>query len=479
MEHFKIYIIELFTLSRKCYFLTVLLSITIASCTKDDSQVPEIIDLSDDVVTSDDGPSSADLNVVFARTYGGSQTDTFQDVLATSDGGFAALGYTQSVDGDVTDNPQQINSYWMIKTDSNGEIQWSKTLGGDSDDRGQRIIQTSDGGYALAGYSQSSTGDVSENNGFYDHWIVKLDNTGSIEWEKSFGYPGSDQALSIIQTSDGGYFTSGFLDVTASGGEGNDGLQQTVETNTRSALHGVGEFWGHKLDANGNLEWRRFFGGSNNDRGYDVIQAPDDGILMVGASESNDFDISNSKGSYDFWVVRINNEGDLLWEKSFGGSQIDIAYGVAATPDGGYILAGDTRSSDGDVNTLKGNADVWLVKINDNGDLIWERTLGGTNFESARAITSIPGGYAITGGSRSTDGDVTINNGQNDIWIATVDLSGTITGEISVGGNDQDFGYGIAANTEGTIIVAGDTESTNGLLTTSNGATDAVLIKIE
>ena len=267
------------------------------------------------------------------------------------------------------------------------------------------MIQTSDGGYALSGYSRSNDGDVSGNEGFQDHWIVKLDAQGEIQWEKNYGFSGSDQAFSIIQTSDGGYFTSGFLDVTASGGEGDDLLESENDAETRAVQHGVGEFWGHKLDANGNKEWRRYFGGTNNDRAYAAVQADDGGILMVGASESDDFDISNPKGSYDFWAVRLNATGELLWERSFGGSEIDIAFAITKAQDGNYVIAGDTRSNDGDVSGFNGNADVWVIKINDQGTLLWEKTLGGTDFDSARAITTIPNGFAITGSSRSSDMD--------------------------------------------------------------------------
>lgn len=423
--------------------------------------------------------SSTGFTIDFSKTYGGSQDDTFQSVITTTDGGFAALGFSQSVDGDIIDNKEQVNMYWLVKTTSDGNIQWSKTYGGSDDDRAERIIQTNDGGYILAGYTTSTDGDITQNAGFYDHWIVKLDSAGEIQWEHSYGFSGSDQLFSIIQTTDGGYFTGGFLDVTASEGQGNKRFINPNNSNdTRAVKHGVGEFWGHKLDANGNLEWRRYFGGTNNDRVYQVAQAQDGGFLMVGASESNDFDVTESRGSYDFWAVRLDQQGNLLWEQSYGGSEIDIAYAVTTTTDGGYILAGDTRSNDLDVTNAIGSADAWLIKIDDSGNLQWQKTLGGTNFESARAIISYNEGYAITGGARSLDGDLNTNAGQNDIWIATVDISGNIITQQSLGGNNQDFGYDIASHQDG-LIIAGDTQSTNGNITANQGSVDAVLIKLQ
>lgn len=471
----------LFTLSRKRILPLLLLTLCILACSDDDGNLPDPIGNDPDTEEPDnDGDNSAsfDFTVAFTNVFGGSQDDTFHDVKATNDGGFIALGYSQSIDGDITDNTNQVNMYWLVKTDSSGNIQWSKTYGGTNDDRGEEVIQTSDGGYALSGYSRSNDGDVSGNEGFQDHWIVKLDAQGEIQWEKNYGFSGSDQAFSIIQTSDGGYFTSGFLDVTASGGEGDDLLESENDAETRAVQHGVGEFWGHKLDANGNKEWRRYFGGTNNDRAYAAVQADDGGILMVGASESDDFDISNPKGSYDFWAVRLNATGELLWERSFGGSEIDIAFAITKAQDGNYVIAGDTRSNDGDVSGFNGNADVWVIKINDQGTLLWEKTLGGTDFDSARAITTIPNGFAITGSSRSSDMDVTENNGQNDFWIAILDTNGNLQNQRSIGGDGIDFGLGISSNTQGEIIIAGETQSTSGPLTSANGSLDAVLIKM-
>ena len=469
-------------LSRKrtTLLLTLLFTVLLVGCEDDQVNLPE--DTTDTSTAPPEHPndsgSNTNFTIQFSKVYGGSQEDTFREVISTTDGGFAALGYSQSVDGDIADNTEQVNMYWLVKTNSEGNIQWSKTFGGSDDDRGEHLIQTTDGGYLLAGSSTSADGDITQNAGFYDHWIVKLDASGGIQWERSYGFSGSDQLFSVIQTADGGYFTGGFLDVSASGGDGNNGFTDTNNGDTRAAQHGVGEFWGHKLDANGELVWRRYFGGTNNDRAYQVLQTQDGGILMIGATESNDFDVTDPKGSYDFWVVRLDATGNLLWEQSYGGTEIDIAYAATHSPDGGYILAGDSRSSDIDVSNPQGNADVWLVKIDDQGNLLWQKSLGGSNFESARAIIPYNGGYAITGGARSADGDVTSNNGQNDIWVATLDANGNLLKQISIGGNNQDFGYGITAS-ENALILSGDTQSSNGDLIASKGGVDAVLIKLQ
>ena len=138
---------------------------------------------------------------------------------------------------------------------------------------------------------------------------------------------------------------------------------------------------------------------------------------MVGSSESEDFDITDSNGSYDFWVVKVNSEGTKLWEKSYGGAEIDIAYAIEATGDGKFVIIGDSRSINGDVSDAKGNADMWIIQIDGLGNLLWQKSIGGTGFDTGRGIRKMnDGGFVITGNSRSSDIDVTQNKGQSDVW---------------------------------------------------------------
>jgi len=275
--------------------------------------------------SDNDAPAAPDFSgtVEWIKTFGGSNEDNTLSVVETTDGGYTLAGYTQSNDGDITDKTTTDSDYWVLKLTKEGAIVWSKTYGGSGDDRAEKIIKTSDGGYAVVGYSRSNDNDVSANEGLQDYWIVKLNATGDILWEKSFGFAGIDRAFSVIQTKDNGYFITGFLDVTASNGDGND-------QKNASQRHGVGEFWGIKLDANGTKEWRRYFGGTNNDRSYDVVETENNEFLMIGSSESDDFDISETNGSYDFWVVKVNAEGTKIWENSYGGSEIDVGYAIAS-----------------------------------------------------------------------------------------------------------------------------------------------------
>ncbi|WP_459210188.1 hypothetical protein [Aquimarina rhabdastrellae] len=445
------------------YALVISLTLGLFSCNKDD-------DTNDNSTTDTPDPQFEGV-VDWVKTFGGSKEDNALSVVETTDNAYAVLGYTLSNDGDITDKTATDSDFWLLKLDTEGTILWSKTYGGTNDDRADKLIQTSDGGFAMVGYSRSNDGDSSNNEGLQDYWIVKTDANGTLQWQKSFGFAGIDRAYSVVQTTDGGYFISGFLDVTASGGDGNS----FTKNNTR---HGVGEFWGIKLDANGEQEWRRYFGGTNNDRSYDVLQTPDNGFLMIGSSESDDFDITNSKGSYDFWLVKVNAQGTLLWQKSYGGSEIDVAYAITATGDGKYIIVGDSRSNDGNITTANGNADLWMVQIDGNGNLLWEKSLGGSQFDTGRAIHKTPdGNFVITGNSRSNDIDLSNNLGQSDIWTMLIDANANVSWQHTLGGSQSDFGNGCIGTNDSKLVVVGTTESDDHDISNNKGERDVVIIK--
>ncbi|NND61600.1 MAG: hypothetical protein HKN48_00235 [Flavobacteriaceae bacterium] len=453
-------------------FLAVAMLLLIG-CNKDDGGVTPTDDTIVDPVDDITNPPQGFLGELdFVLTYGGSGTDTASDMVEATDGSYVIVGTTESTDGDITDKTETSKDVWVLKVDAQGQKIWSKTYGGTNNDVGNSINHTSDGGYIISGYSRSTDGDVSGNEGFQDYWILKIDADGNVQWDKNYGFLGGEQAFNTFQTEDGGYFAGGFLDVTGSGGAGND--------DGRSSRHGVGEFWGIKMNSNGDKVWRRYFGGSNNDRCYDALQTEDGGFLMIGASESFDFDITDDKGSYDYWVVRVDDAGNLLWTKSFGGLEIDIAYGVTHSKDGNYIIVGDARSTDQDVSNPIGNADLWVVKFRDDGSMIWEKSLGGTAFDSAKNIYPLDSGsYVISGSSRSSDGDVSENKGENDAWVLIIDSNGALQFEMSIGGAGLDFGNHAMETSDNKIILVGDSTSNDGNIPQNRGSSDFMVVKIK
>ncbi|WGH74399.1 hypothetical protein P8625_09780 [Tenacibaculum tangerinum] len=415
-------------------------------------------------------PSSNTPEISFVKTFGGTVNESGRSVISTLDNGYLVAGYTQSIDGDITTTKKTVqNDFWVLKFDADDNLQWQKTYGGSKDDKAFQIIQTNDAGFAVVGHGKSNDGDVQTNEGFDDVWVLKLNSDGTIAWEKTIGFSGADQGFSIIQTSDTGFFVGGILDVTASGGLGNSKLTKK---------HAGGDYWGIKLNASGDIEWRNYFGGTNTDICYDVTETAD-GYLLVGTSDSNDVDVKNNQGSYDFWVVKTDKSGQMLWEKSYGGTEIDEARAIAKTNDGNFIIVGETRSSDKDVSKNNGGADVWAIKINTEGKLLWQKNYGGASFDVGRSISkTLDGNFLISGSSRSSDNNLE-NKGQNDAFIIKISSNGNLLWQKTVGGTEIDFCYDAVALANGTIIAVGESSSSNQDITTNKGFSDLLIIKLK
>ena len=379
---------------------------------------------------------------------GGSEEDIVKKVVATNDGGFVLVGNTKSIDGYFEIKDRIGNDVFLIKFDLEGQIEWINTYGGSDDDVGNDVIETEDGQFYLIGYSKSSNGDASINKGQHDNWLIKIDSKGKLIWEKSYGFAGHDHAYNIIKTNDGGLFFNGFIDVTASQGEG--GLLR----------HGVGEFWCHKVDMNGEIIWRRYFGGSNNDRSYDAIETSDGGFILVGTSESQDVEKTISFGSYDIWVIKISSSGNLIWEKSYGGSAIDEGVKIIKSQDDNYMIIGNTNSKiiEG-VNTI-GNNDFLMIKINSSGTLLNMFRHGSTEFDYAKDIIQTKdGSYFITGYSRNPKNIEGTSLKNNAVFLIQTQRSGIIQNAWELNGGNEDLGYSISQLNNGSIVIAGTTES--------------------
>ena len=275
--------------------------------------------------------------IEWQKIYGGHERDSINDIRQTTDGGYIFTGYSRSYSlNDYVSGNHGEADCWVVKLDSKGAILWQRVLGGSKHDEGNAVRQTKDGGYIISAYAASSDGDVFVNHGARYFWLIKLDTTGKTIWQKTFGYPSNGIATSIQQASDEGYVVAGY---TAS------------------------NYWIIKLDVEGNLLWQRVLGGTGTDWINSVDQTKDGGYITAGQSDSKNGDVSGNHGSFDYWVVKLNAEGDLVWQKSLGGSWGERAYSIQQTSDGGYIIAGDSNSGDGDVSGNHGDLDFWVVKL--------------------------------------------------------------------------------------------------------------------
>lgn len=435
----------------KNYLLVAIIFLNL-SCDKDENIVQE---------------NTFNGKLEWSKTFGGSDEETIHGVTATSDGGFVVIGYTKSNDGDINDKQDLIEDIWLSKYNAKGVLLWSKTYGGSLDDIGSSVIENSDGSLVIAGYSKSSDGDVPSNVGMHDFFIFKTDSVGNIIWKKSYGFASHDHAHKIISTLDGGYFIVGYADYS--------GLNKS----SKNVQHGVGEYYGIKLNAQGEKQWDKYFGGTQNDRIYDVVQANDGGFVMVGYSESNDFDVTDNHGSYDYWVVKVNNNGDLVWKKSYGGSELDQAYGIEKSINNTYLLVGTSNSLDYDISSNKGGNDVWVVAIDDDGAKLWDKSYGGSQFETANSIQVMSNGnFIISGHTRSTDFDIQENKGENDFWAFTISPSGKMLWQKTFGGTNFDFAYDATELTDKGIIIVGETQSNDLDIQTNQGIKDLLIVKV-
>ncbi|WP_299668510.1 hypothetical protein [uncultured Polaribacter sp.] len=409
--------------------------------------------------------------IITVNTLGGSKNDAFNAVIQTAEGGYITAGFTQSNNGDINTKTNESFDFWILKFTSESVLQWQKTFGGSKDDRASAIVQTLEGGFAVLGYTQSSDVDISENAGSKDFWLLKLSNNGNVLWQKTFGFSGADYGTSLLETNDGGFLLTGVLDVSASGGQGN--------AKSAAIKHAGGDYWAIKTDNAGNLEWSKFFGGSFTDIPLGVVETQDNSFVIAGSSDSNDFNIKNNNGAYDFWLTKISSRGNLIWEKSFGGSQIDEARAITTTNDGNFIVVGDTRSSDKNVAINNGAADVWILKISTEGNLLWEKTFGGTNFDAARAVSKTQdNGFIIAGSSRSLDNGFE-NKGQNDALILKIDANGNLLWQKTIGGSEIDFLYDVVELNNNTIIAVGESSSSDQDVLENKGFTDGLIIQIK
>src|SRR5690606_30217005 len=402
--------------------------------------------------------------IEWQKSLGGSEFEQAEHIQQTLDGGYIVVGGTDSNDGDVSGNHGE-SDFWIVKLTPTGTLDWQKSHGGSGTDVATSIFQTLDGGYIIAGLSNSSDGDVVANRGGYDFWFLKLDEEGNFDGQASHGGSGNDIAYSIQQTSDGGYILAG-------------------ESNSNdwdvTGNHGGTDYWVVKTSSQGSIEWQKSLGGSGNERANSIVQTTDGGYIVAGYSNSVDGDVSGNLGGTDFWVVKLSTQGILEWQKSLGGTNSDAAYSIQQTDAGGYIVAGLSLSNDGDVSANHGGDDYWVVKINDSGNIEWQKSLGGSQMDRANSVNqTADGGYIVTGFSMSTDGDVTENHGIQDYWMVKLNASGILQWQKSLGGSSSDYGKSTSQTTDGGYIVAGVSSSNDGNVSGNHGSSDFWVVKLE
>ena len=398
--------------------------------------------------------------IEWQKSFGGDSVDILNSIQQTSDGGYILGGNSNSlISGDHTEPSHGLGDYWVLKLDATGNIQWQNTIGGDFDDDLRYIQQTTDGGYILGGFSESSiSGDKTENSqGNFDYWVIKLYPSGNIQWQNTIGGNDVDWLQSIQQTIDGGYILGGWSVSDISGDK--------TENNHDSTLTHP-DYWVVKLDAMGNIQWQNTIGGNSMDQLTSIQQTADGGYILSGWSYSNisGDKTENSIGVSDYWVVKLDSIGNIQWQNTIGGNLHEVSPIIKQTTDGGYILGGYSGSGiSGDkTESNNGGEDYWVLKLDTIGNIQWQNTIGGKFVDQLSSIQqTTDGGYILGGLSMSNiSGDKTENcHGLSDYWVLKLDDIGNIQWQNTIMGIERDELYSVHQTTDGGYILGGNSDS--------------------
>jgi hypothetical protein len=344
--------------------------------------------------------------IEFEKIYGTTNGESCNSIQAASDGGYILAG-SVSVVGNQDD-------MYLTKIDSTGNLLWTKTYGGTSAEYGIFAIETNDGGFIIAGYTQVSAG-------YYDIYIVKTDSAGNLAWSKKYGGAGSEIPNRIEQTTDGGFYISGYTEFS----------------------YGPRAIYAIKTDANGNVSWTKAYRGMRYATGYCAQQTSDHGYILTGQIVD-----SLSTYVYDVLLVKTDSVGDTLWTRTFGGSNTEEPFSVKQTTDEGYIVTGRTYSYGA------GSTDVFLTKTDSIGIPQWTKTFGGIAPELAKDVQQTQdGGYIVAAWTQS------FGNGVDDYYLIKTDANGDTLWTKAYGGSGGDFAYSIKKTSDGGYIVAGESYS--------------------
>ncbi|MEO8235547.1 MAG: T9SS type A sorting domain-containing protein [Flavobacterium sp.] len=364
------------------------------------------------------------------KSFGGSGVDLLQSIKLTKDAGFILAGTSTSNKSEYKNEDSKGDSdFWIIKLDAKGGEQWQKTIGGLGQEKLQSIARTKDGGYIIGGSSSSNKtekdekgtedkfGKTEDSRGNLDYWVVKLKENGTIEWQKTIGGEYIDELKSIVQTTDGGYILGGYSNSPVSGDK--------IDANI-----GIGDYWIVKLNKEGLIEWQKTVGGDQDDNLFALTQTKDGGYIAGGNSNSgatNSKTKSNTSGT-DFWVVKFDNIGTILWQQTYNYGKTDVLTSIIENEDGTFLIGGYAQSEAGNgklgvgkkiAGDKKGINDYIALKINDKGEEIWTQTVGSKGDEVLKKLLETrDGGYLLAGTSKGeVSRDKNSTKGGSDFWV--------------------------------------------------------------
>jgi hypothetical protein len=396
--------------------------------------------------------------IEWQHRYGGSGNELPRSISRTSDGGYIACSNTQSSDGAVTGYHGGAD-IWLVKMDADGTLEWERCYGGSGDEMAKcAALEAPDGGYILAGRTYSTDGDVSCPVTAGRLWVARIDINGDVLWDLCPAGPAVNSFGGIAPAHDGGWIICG-----STWTDGGSGCGQ-----------GLTDLWlGHVSDA-GQLLWSRCYGGSQADGASSIMATSDGAYLVTGSTRSNDGDLTGINPYWNGppppqtphatgWVMKVDAVGDIIWQYCYGGSSNDELIAAAETTDGKFWVTGNTSSTDGDLAGNHGDFDGWVVLLDQNGELLGQRCIGGSAQERMFGVIALSNGQAlVTGDTFSTDGDVTETHGSADAWVVVVTLGLDVAWQRSLGGALSDAWVTAIGTVDDGVALICSTRSNDG-----------------
>lgn len=396
-------------------------------------------------------------SIIWQKSFGGSNSDIPRSIALTSDNHIIILGTTLSKDGHVSNNSGNV-SFWLLDIGTNGVLNWEKCYGGKGVSEG-RSVNASNSGLHIAGFVTDTGNNVSNHYGNQDFWQAFLDYSGNVQWEKNYGGSLLDRCEVAKLTTDGGYILGG-----------------TTVSNDKDVIGYLGKqgIWVVKTDDNGVIEWQKFLGlPPVVNWVYDIIQTADGGYLLGGVDSDG----------FKYVLIKLNASGIILWTKKYGGADLDYVKRIKQTKDGGYIVIGNIESKDGDINHNYGNVDIWILRLDAKGDILWKKNYGGSNKEEGSdIIESVEGGFLFVGSTSSDDHDVRgIHKGiftNSDAWVVKIDDTGRIVWQKCLGGTLDDAAASVLQLSDSSYVINAASLSSDGDASSNNGKSDFWVVRL-
>ena len=399
---------------------------------------------------------SQDARVIWQKTIGGIGYDWIDAVVSDENGNSFVVSTLQEGDN---------HQVQVSKMDNRGQPVWTTSIGGDRDETGKEVVLSKDGSLIILGASYSNNLHPSvEHKGFSDIFVAKLSQNGTLESIQTYGGSEIDQPSSIIEKSNGN------LLITATSWSKDFDVPNNM---------GGSDIWVFELNPSGTIVWNQTFGSSNDDYAANVIIHENGSLLIAGNTESYEgANYDKNHGDFDVVLYKVSSNGITQWTSLFGGYLADFASGVTLMDNGNYLVGATTTSKDGDVFESFGGSDAWLFEVAKNGDLLWSRTYGSIGNESIADIKNVGDGFVIFGSSSSPVMNDITGNGSQDFWLCEINDEKEIIDEYLFGASGFEEGYAMALTDDGSVIMGGISNSSDGIAEGNNGEKDGLLLKV-